>query len=554
MKITFDRPTLASKKIAEKKDFDQLLTKVNAIAKKPFYKSGWFITSFFSLSIILSIVLILKYAPENKKNTQVEPKDNEVETISYKEDSPCVSPPSQNFKIELKRFVVDPNIEQKIILKNAEIEIPKLAFKATNQQTITDSVVLDFRIFNDAVDFIVSGIPMKYDSTGTIYTFESAGMFELRGQTVKQEPILISKPLTITFNTNNVDGYNFYSLDTTTKNWKYISSNTTKTIVIEKAVKTKTVNNKTASNAKKELNIANQEWIRAQRSLDHHKKQKPEPPSEVSDSEKVFVLSIDKYEFPELSFFYKVKFEPLDLKSVANSVYTTNWDSKRIRQHKGGDYQLILQNKQTSKIVNVKPVYDSDNLEKMTNIYLKKLERYEEILSQKQELETKRKLALETKQSEIVTPDEKTSAKKTIKSIGKSIVIGLTAPITFFGTFNFDKVVLPRINKDNATPLNIEKIEQPKFVSLESKDAQFEKIYVIESKRNASFSFDLKKKNYLTYNTDSKISIIGFNENEDLFLVDNKQFKNARDNNKPFEGEYITDVTLSVLKRRVLGI
>ncbi|MGC6531713.1 MAG: hypothetical protein ACON34_01805, partial [Flavobacteriales bacterium] len=52
---------------------------------------------------------------------------------------------------------------------------------------ITGEVDLDYREFRNKADLFLSGIPMEYDSAGTAYTFESAGMFELRGQQNGQE-------------------------------------------------------------------------------------------------------------------------------------------------------------------------------------------------------------------------------------------------------------------------------------------------------------------------------------------------------------------------------
>ncbi len=556
MKIKFNQPTLNSKQIAEKKDFALLMEKVKTNPPKSFYKSGWFITSLFTLGIILSVYLIIENAPE--KDTVAKTTTKKAETITYEEDSKCVNPPSQKLEIPAKRFVIDPSIEQKIALKNAEIEIPKLAFKDSKNNVITDSIELKFSVYNDAIDFVVSGIPMEYDSAGTVYTFESGGMFKLEGFDLNHNPILISKPLNITFTTKEVQDFNFYNLDTIAHNWNYISSNHIKTKEVEGKTITTDVKPTTFNETKRQLNIANQEWIRAKNNLLKQTKFEPIAPSKVSQIDKTFVLDIDKYEFPELSFFYKIKFEPVDLTAVENSIYTQNWDSKRIRQYKKY-YQLILKNKNTSKIVIVKPVYDGEELDIMTNSYLKKLERYNNILKEKKEIELQKRTVLEEKKKNIDPSEGEPSAKKTAKSIGKSIgksiIVGLSAPIVFFGTFNFDKVVLPRINKeDETTPLNIEKIEKPKFLSLNGLSVHFEKIYVIESKRNASFSFDLTKRNELTYNIDSKISIIGFNENEELFLVDKKQFKKALENQENFVGAFIPDVNLSVLKRRVLGI
>ncbi len=104
------------------------------------------------------------------------------------------------------------------------IEIPANAFVNADGSIVKGMVDLKYREFRKPTDFFVSGIPMTYDSAGTKYTFESAGMFDLNGFAA-DKPIKIAtgKSLNVKMSSKyKEDRYNMYLLDTVKKSWAYL--------------------------------------------------------------------------------------------------------------------------------------------------------------------------------------------------------------------------------------------------------------------------------------------------------------------------------------------
>lgn len=52
-KILIDRPKIASSEIIKGQDFGQLMDEFSGFSKEPIYKTGWFITTIASISILL---------------------------------------------------------------------------------------------------------------------------------------------------------------------------------------------------------------------------------------------------------------------------------------------------------------------------------------------------------------------------------------------------------------------------------------------------------------------------------------------------------------------
>ncbi|HTF05114.1 MAG TPA: hypothetical protein VK826_13895, partial [Bacteroidia bacterium] len=88
---------------------------------------------------------------------------------------------------------------------------------------VTGNVDLSFREFYSATDIILSGIPMGYDSAGTNYLFQSAGMFDITAkQGEEQLSIESNKSISMDFaTTRNDQTYSFYQYDTVQRNWSF---------------------------------------------------------------------------------------------------------------------------------------------------------------------------------------------------------------------------------------------------------------------------------------------------------------------------------------------
>lgn len=126
------------------------------------------------------------------------------------------------------------------------IDVPADAFVDAKGSTVRGPVKIDYREFRDPVDFIVSGIPMTYDSGGVRHHFESAGMFEINASANGQEVFLApDKKVELDFAlTDSAEKYSFYKFDDQKGNWDNIGSSGTTSLLENPVIKkTKALSN-----------------------------------------------------------------------------------------------------------------------------------------------------------------------------------------------------------------------------------------------------------------------------------------------------------------------
>lgn len=136
-----------------------------------------------------------------------------------------VKPPIRGLDVERSSYTINPAVENVITYPSGTlIRIPANAFTDTNGKVVTQAVTLSYREFRDPVDFLVSGIPMKYDTAGEVGNFESAGMFELTAG-IQEEPLKLApdKKIDMNFASTSADStYSFYAFSDSTGNWQYL--------------------------------------------------------------------------------------------------------------------------------------------------------------------------------------------------------------------------------------------------------------------------------------------------------------------------------------------
>lgn len=105
------------------------------------------------------------------------------------------------------------------------IIVPAMAFQDACGNPISGNVDITYREFRDAVDVVLSGIPMQYDSGGVVGDFESAGMFEMLASQNGEEVFLRDdKEISLKFAvTDTASDYNFYRLDEQ-NGWTYLEN------------------------------------------------------------------------------------------------------------------------------------------------------------------------------------------------------------------------------------------------------------------------------------------------------------------------------------------
>jgi hypothetical protein len=106
------------------------------------------------------------------------------------------------------------------------ITVPANALTDQEGKPIKGKVTLQYREFHDALDVLLSGIPMEYDSAKVKKNFQTAGMYEINAhQNNKTLQIAKDQKIKIKMASWQPESdYNFYQLDTARKNWAYQST------------------------------------------------------------------------------------------------------------------------------------------------------------------------------------------------------------------------------------------------------------------------------------------------------------------------------------------
>ncbi len=224
-KINIDRDPINGEEIASRMNFNQLLTNFPGYIKLPFYKTGWFITTVASVAVLVTVAAIL-FSSNNTKEIIVSapPPFTTESIITYDEDTPCINPPIKKLDIQSDSYYCENEVGGEFTHSSGStILVPKNAFVDINGNSLNGKIELRYREFHDPIDFMLSGIPMTYDSAGTEYTFESAGMIEIYGYQNGQ-PIELANDKPIRIEMHPKDGssrFNLYELDTSSGDWEY---------------------------------------------------------------------------------------------------------------------------------------------------------------------------------------------------------------------------------------------------------------------------------------------------------------------------------------------
>lgn len=145
--------------------------------------------------------------------------DSDLDTNTLSVIAPPLEGDFQNDTV----FRLDPKIENTFETPNgSSISVPANSMVDKEGNLVTEPVDLSFTQYHSAADIIASGIPMTYDSAGTKYNFESAGMFTLDAK-ANNRPVYIKEgeQLTVNLASDKDENFNFYELDEGTGDWTY---------------------------------------------------------------------------------------------------------------------------------------------------------------------------------------------------------------------------------------------------------------------------------------------------------------------------------------------
>lgn len=522
-KFNIDRPKISDEEINKHKDFDKLVKqfKEQSINKARTDKSWWKNKSIQYAAVIAGVTVICTVtytALFKKQNTSA---NDKIATKTEQQASPTkstkfINEPFDNLKVNYTSYKVDNSKGADIKHpSNTKIKIPKNSFVNKQGQEITGEVEIQYREFHDQADIIASGIPMTYDSAGVRSTFESAGMFDIKGFQ-NGEPVFIKedKPLTVEFaSTQSADHFNQYFLDTVAKNWQYLRRDNP--VLPE----TNSKPNASQTEAIKKLEEKYEPAIKAipkridsvkvvyTRKID--KLERPTQPAKPNKSagRPQFELEVDYKEFPELAAFKNALFEiGTENSNYSKELTNVTWSSAEISEgpQKGKNYLLTLKLKQRIEKLIVYPVLTGADFDAASKKYEDKFEKYQSLLAKREADEKKLREEMEAKQAAYMAQQKKlqddyirekikiqqeatAGINSQIKSGSFASVISRVFNISNFGVYN----------SDCPQSMPSGQIINPVFVlNGESVPLQPHMMYLVETNRNIVFSFgkdNLKK-------------------------------------------------------------
>ncbi len=271
--IKRNREPLTDADIAKGQNFDAFL-KTYSGAKPPFYKTGTFYMSVVAVGVVIAVGSYFlssgnEKTPEQTAYVQAPLKGIDVADTVFKLDA-----------AEGGEFIYN---------TGSLIRIPEGGFLDSAGNVVKGNVEIHYREFHNTADIFLAGIPMTYDSAGTRFHFESAGMLEItawqNGKPLKVNP---DAPVKVALASNSDEAkFNVYYLDTVKKNWDFIAK--------DKAVVVGFVKDSAAAGNTPKTQTA-----------------LLTPPIEVKKADKAkpsFVIGFEPTEFPELASYKGVRFQ-----------------------------------------------------------------------------------------------------------------------------------------------------------------------------------------------------------------------------------------------------
>jgi hypothetical protein len=426
-KFILDREKISDEEIEKHKNFDELVKqfKNESIQKARNDRSWWkqkrirYSAIIAGAAVVCTVTLSQLYNTSktekiNDSNSTLASDKKEITSPVAQQPSRCINPINTKLDVPYTRYKV--NADKGAELKHpskSQIKVPKAAFVNKTGQEITGEVEILYREFHKVIESVVAGIPMRYDSAGKSYDFESAGMFDIQG-IQNGEPVFLKANTTLTVqlaSEKTGTDFNQYYLDTLNRKWNYLQedvitplankkiktahSEEKRTAVTEKTIETEVEKTKIEGLAKIERGTSQK--IAAIPTI-----KVPAKPRKKSNRP-TFTLEIDKNEFPELSGFSNVVFEVGEENKNYSDKYTeVTWNDVLVKDgpRKGENYLLQLRKGQTLLELIVYPCLTGADFEKANAAFKTKMQEYEKALTDRKAKEEMLKAEMLARQKE----------------------------------------------------------------------------------------------------------------------------------------------------------
>lgn len=354
----------------------------------------------------------------------------DVATQSTMQKYTAVIPPMKTAEPKATVFNVDPGMESILEMESGtQLTVPASCFEYEDGTPVQENVQIELTEYRTMGELITSGIPMRYDSAGKSYNFETAGMFKLEGNAGgKTIQFRVGKSMGIKMASHKTElDYQTYDLDEESGHWSHIGGHEV------------------------EGNEAFQKCVAIDKQIKALKK--PLMPGRPSKNAKILSFDTKKFKDNPMAVFNGILWEYLpdsvhaqemefkDLQEelwVCNDIELDNEDELH--------FKAIMTDGSTFRPVYAKPVLTGRNYKEAKSIFAKLMEKFK----------SKKKVLAEKKRAE-----------QAIAQVRRNF------QLNGFGIFNYDRCKMPGLL-----------VKDIQLKDKEGKDLDFERCYLIEGRRN----------------------------------------------------------------------
>ncbi len=524
-KFILNREKISDADIEKNKNFDELLTKFKnqSIQKARNDRSWWrkksirYSAAILGAVVVCTVTLSQLYQSNSnlkKTNALTSTSTNKKESAKPLADKKqrSVTPLNPHWDVAYSRYKVNAGKGASLVhASRSKIQVPKNAFVTKAGQIIEGEVEILYREIHKVSEQLMSGIPMQYDSAGTTYDFESAGMFDIKGEK-NGEPVFLSSKATLTVQlASEREGaqFNQYLWDSVAGNWRYLQ----KDILNPLKPETHTAQQRVAASALSKADVekqVNEVEVEGKKKIEQQYAQQvaklpvvkqPVKPRKISNRQN-FTLEVDKNEFPELSGFNNVMFEVGDENKNYSDKYTeVTWNDVQVSDgpQKGINYLLSLRKGNQLLELIVYPCLNNVDFEKANSAFKAKMVDYEKALAERKAKEEKLRADMLARQKEYETEMKRNKEErlknyiremKAMEAANANEVASLSGAakvlrvfqISQFGTYNSDG---PRLRTGDYKP--------SVAYQLNSKPFQPNQVYVMDYKDRMFYLYSYKE-------------------------------------------------------------
>lgn len=473
IKFNTNRKNISDEAALKHKSFDKVMAGYNAMTT-PFYKTlKFWAGSGIAVTAIVVATLLLTNKPETK-----------IES--------AVKPPIENLDIQNQTFSVDASRDTVLVAESgSQINIKANSFLDKKGNPVQGNVDISYREFHDVVDIFLSGIPMSYDSAGTEYHFESAGMFEIRGFKDHNEVFISdASPVNILLASKQEgDRFNIYKLDDKNGDWSYLGKDTAGKLDILAPLVSEERDVRLPADEKIEKVIRQIENERKITTATAEKK--PVEPRKALDERHNLRIEVSEKEFPELALYKDLLFEvDKNDKTFKSELAKITWDEASVKKgSENGTYLLTFRKGKDEYSFLTRPVVSEKDFPKAVELYNKKFAEYEKTLTKRKEEEAKKQRELEAEYARLKAERETQIAemqKKIAAETQRIVASGQTREIIYrsfmvssFGIWNSD------------CPQNLPKglMVSASFSDKNNTAIAMQSLFLVEKGKNAVYSY-----------------------------------------------------------------